>query len=312
MKINHSHHDAIFKKFFSDIAIARDFFEIPMPKALRRQCNFNTLALCSGSFVEANLRQHCSDMLYSVRTRRGRGYIYCLVEHQSSPQKLMAFRLMRYSLAAMQQHLDQGHKELPIVMPLLLYQGGRGRYPYKNDWPACFHDKELARSVYHRPFPVIDLAEIPDEEIMTHRRVALLELVQKHIRIRDLSPVMKDIVYLINQWQPAPEIHRGLITYLAQAGKTGNLESFIQALSQQPLLIDKEQVMKTIAEHLMLRGQRRGHLKGKMEGKREGKSEGVLEGKLEVARYSLADGIDPALVKKWTGLSDGQLEQLMP
>ncbi len=93
MIINHSHHDALFKLFFADIAVARDFFEIHLPLVLRQRCNFNTLALCAGSFVESNLRNHCSDMLYSVRTNQGSGYIYCLAEHQSSPQKLMAFRL---------------------------------------------------------------------------------------------------------------------------------------------------------------------------------------------------------------------------
>jgi predicted transposase YdaD len=31
----------------------------------------------------------------------------------------MAFRLMRYAIAAMQRHLDAGHKTLPLVVPML-------------------------------------------------------------------------------------------------------------------------------------------------------------------------------------------------
>ena len=31
----------------------------------------------------------------------------------------MAFRMMRYSIAAMQNHLDAGYKELPLVIPML-------------------------------------------------------------------------------------------------------------------------------------------------------------------------------------------------
>ncbi|VFT72861.1 putative YhgA-like transposase [Klebsiella aerogenes] len=31
----------------------------------------------------------------------------------------MAFRLMRYAIAAMQRHLDKGHTQLPLVIPLL-------------------------------------------------------------------------------------------------------------------------------------------------------------------------------------------------
>lgn len=304
MIINYYHHDSLFKSFFSDITIARDFFEIHLPSALRRRCNFNTLALCSGSFIDSNLRSHCSDMLYSVRTRKGTGYIYCLVEHQSSPQKLMAYRLMRYSLAAMQQHLEQGHQKLPVVVPLLFYQGGgaKGGYPYSNDWFDCFSDAELARDIYTHAFPVIDLSVIPDEEIMTHRRVALLELVQKHIRLRDMGLLLNDIGRLINQWQPSRALRKSLITYIAQVGKTDDIEHFVQTLSQHAPLYLEEEEMMTIAQHFELRGLQKGLL--------EGKQEGQLQGKLDVARQSLADGTSRERVQKWTGLSDEELDCL--
>lgn len=41
-----------------------------------------------------------SDMLYSMKTSEGEGYVYCLIEHQSSAVEMMAFRLLRYSMAA--------------------------------------------------------------------------------------------------------------------------------------------------------------------------------------------------------------------
>lgn len=49
----------------------------------------------------------------------GLGYVYVVIEHQSSPDNHMAFRLMRYAIAAMQRHLDAGHKTLPLVVPML-------------------------------------------------------------------------------------------------------------------------------------------------------------------------------------------------
>lgn len=41
----------------------------------------------------------------------------------------MAFRLMRYATAAMQHHLDAGHKTLPLVIPMLFYHGQQSPYP---------------------------------------------------------------------------------------------------------------------------------------------------------------------------------------
>ncbi|WGL98655.1 Rpn family recombination-promoting nuclease/putative transposase [Arsenophonus sp. aPb] len=35
----------------------------------------------------------------------------------------MAWRLMRYSMIAMQKHLEAGHREFPIVFPVLFYYG---------------------------------------------------------------------------------------------------------------------------------------------------------------------------------------------
>ncbi len=52
---------------------------------------------------------------WSLKTCEGDGYIYVVIEHQSTPDAHMAFRLMRYAHAAMQRHLDAGHKTLPLV-----------------------------------------------------------------------------------------------------------------------------------------------------------------------------------------------------
>lgn len=129
-------HDALFKQFLSDIDIARDFFSIHLPPALREICDFSTLRLESASFIDDALRSRLSDMLYSLRTRQGEGYLYCIIEHQSKPDKFMALRLLRYSLAAMQQHVAQGNKTLPLVVPLLFYHGRRSPYPYSLNWPT--------------------------------------------------------------------------------------------------------------------------------------------------------------------------------
>ena len=121
---SHSPHDALFKHLLSQRATARDFLHIHLPKHLREQCDLRTLQLESGSFIEEDLRASHSDILYSLKTHGGEGYIYILIEHQSSPDRHMAFRLMRYAIAAMQRHLDKGHHQLPLVIPLLFITAG--------------------------------------------------------------------------------------------------------------------------------------------------------------------------------------------
>lgn len=93
-------HDAIFRQMLTQKEVARDFLQLYLPAPFLSICDLNTLQLASGSFIEEDLRSSDSDILYSLQTRHGTGYIYALIEHQSSPDKLMAFRLMRYMLQA--------------------------------------------------------------------------------------------------------------------------------------------------------------------------------------------------------------------
>lgn len=107
----------------------QDFIDIHLPASLRQLCDLQTLRLESGSFIEANLRASYSDVLWSLKTSDGDGYIYVVIEHQSTPDAHMAFRLMRYALAAMQRHLDAGHKTLPLVVPMLFITARKALIP---------------------------------------------------------------------------------------------------------------------------------------------------------------------------------------
>ena len=93
-------HDALFKTFMSHLETVRDLLGIHLAANLLAICDLQTLHLESGSFVDEELRSSYSDILWSLQTCEGTGYVYALIEHQSSPDKLMAFRLMRYMLQA--------------------------------------------------------------------------------------------------------------------------------------------------------------------------------------------------------------------
>jgi predicted transposase/invertase (TIGR01784 family) len=119
---------------------------------LATRSDLQTLKLESDSFIEENLRAYYSDVLWSVNTTEGNGYIYVVIEHQSTPDAHMAFRLMRYAVAAMQKHLDAGHQQLPLVVPMLFYHGAKSPYPYSLCWLDEFANPKLARRCMLRRF----------------------------------------------------------------------------------------------------------------------------------------------------------------
>jgi len=290
-------HDLAFKQFLAHPETARDFMHLHLPAELQAVCDFSTLRLESGSFVEDSLRPYFSDVLYSLRTTTDdEGYIHVLIEHQSTPDKHMAFRLLRYSVAAMQRHLDAGHKKLPLVIPILFYMGRRSPYPYSTRWLDEFNDPELAGKLYGGHFPLVDVTVIPDEEIMGHRRMAALTLLQKHIHSRDMADLLDNLSILLLTENMTGQQLASLINYLTQAGETSDAEAFVRELAQR--VPQHEDKLMTIAQQLEQKGMEKGMEKG------------GRETALKIARNMLQNGIDRNSIMKMTGLTENDMKQI--
>lgn len=109
----------------------------------------------------------------------------------------MAFRLMQYFIDAMQKHLDASHEQRPLVIPLLFSLGRGSPWPCTLNYTELFASPGTARKLYTGDFPLIDVGAIDDDEIMKHRRMALLELMLKHARTRDLAELTEHLVTLL-------------------------------------------------------------------------------------------------------------------
>ncbi len=317
MKTPTSIHDGLFKSFLTVPETAKDFLNIHLPAHIKQICDLDTLQLQSGSFLEDELVPYYSDVLYSMKTENGVGYVYALIEHQSSPDKHMGFRMMRYAIAAMKQHLDAGNETLPLVVPLLFYHGKTSPYPYSTNWLDEFESPEIAKALYSQDFPLVDVTVMPDDEIIQHKRVALLELVQKHVRQRDLLDFTDTLVTLLLERLITTNQLDSLVEYLLRVGETSNLEDLMRTLAQQ--VPEHEERFMTVAEQLEARGReqglkqglKQGRQEGEAFGRQEGRQEGQQEAKLTIAKKMLAAGLDKSLISETTGLSEKELLALI-
>lgn len=305
MKTPTSIHDGLFKSFLTVPETAKDFLNIHLPEHIKQICNLDTLQLQSGSFLEEELVPYYSDVLYSMETESGVGYVYALIEHQSRPDKHMGFRMMRYAIAAMKQHLDAGNETLPLVVPLLFYHGQTSPYPYSTNWLDEFDHPEIAKALYSQDFPLVDVTVIPDDEIIQHKRVALLELVQKHVRQRDLLDFTETVVTLLLERLITASQLDSLVEYLLRVGETSNLEDLMRTLAKQ--VPEHEEKFMTVAEQLEARGREQGLQQGLQKGRQEGEQ----EAKVAIAKKMLAAGLDKALISETTGLSEQELSALI-
>lgn len=301
-------HDATFRQFLTQPEIARDFMELHLPAGLRALCDLSTLKLESGSFVEDDLRQYFSDILYSLKTTAGDGYVHVLIEHQSSPDRHMAFRLLRYAVAAMQRHLEAGHKRLPLVIPVLFYTGKRSPYPYSTRWLDEFDDPAVAEKLYGSAFPLTDITVIPDDDIMNHRSMAALTLLQKHIHQRDMATLTDRLATLLMaDYLSSPQV-TALIHYILQAGESADSEAFVRELAQR--VPQHGDALMTIAQQLEQKGIEKGRQEGIQLGEQRGIEKGGREATLKIARTMLQNGLDQNTVMQMTGLTEDELAQI--
>ena len=66
-------HDALFKLFLRQPDTARDFLAFHLPAPIHALCDMKTLKLESSSFIDDDLRESYSDVLWSVKTEQGPG-----------------------------------------------------------------------------------------------------------------------------------------------------------------------------------------------------------------------------------------------
>ncbi len=293
-------HDGLFKTFLAHPDTARDFLEIYLPPEIRKSGDLNTLQLESGSFIEEDLRTYFADVLWSMKTTTGEAYIYTLLEHQSSPDRHMAFRLMRYAIAVMQRHLDKGYAQLPLVVPFLFCHGRASPWPCPLNWLTLFSDPEMAHQLYTRSFPLIDVSALEDDDIMQHRRMAMLELVLKRIHTQDLRALMESLVTLIAAGYTTEGQLATLINWMLQTGDTARPQAFLREMAQQSP--HYKELFMTAAQRLEQQGIKKG--------RREGIRLGEQKAKQEVARSLLKMGLPVQAIIEATGLSERALAEL--
>ena len=169
-------HDRFFRLAMGNIEIAQDLFKANLPQKVLAEIDLGTLAIQSGSFVDEELKQSQTDILYHVKLKGDgkTGYLYILAEHQSTPEKIMAFRMIKYTFSIMQQHLNQGHQTLPLVYGLIVYTGKQTPYPYSTSLFDLFDRKALAQEILYQPFQLINVSEFSKKTIQSQRLARII------------------------------------------------------------------------------------------------------------------------------------------
>jgi recombination-promoting nuclease RpnB len=265
MRLIHQPHDKLFKQSMSDLRVAREFFETNVPLEILRCVDLNTLRLEKHSFIDEHYKATEADIVYSLSIGDQLAYFYLLCENQSDIDDSMAFRLLIYAVRLMELHRKKyPGSPLPIVYPMVVYSG-------KKTWDAPLEifdlfgkQADLARQVLLKPYQLIDLQRITDNELCQHRWSGLVQLALKYRQVRDFRRFLDIVFPWINDLAGRDGQNYALtvLRYAMHGMKDGD-EQLLREKSNEYLsdTFLQGEVM-TVAEQIEQRGIQRGIQKG--------------------------------------------------
>ena len=306
-----------------------------LPPHVVSEVDWSSLRRESGSVVDPELRETESDLLFTARLRTGRALLlYVLLEHQSSVDRWMALRMLRYVVRQL-EHWRQQHPEspvLPIIIPLVMYHGPEDTWSAPRRVEELFDlpDEETQREHWRALVPRFEYLL---DDLSAERAEALLSrpgpplarlawLVLRYGRTEELARRLPEGTALFAQVQAAPEGSEHLVVvirYLHWIGNKAIREAAGQVLHSVMDEQRAEEQMRSYAEELIEQGLEKGLEKGRLRGRAEAvlrllAARGVQVG--DEAQQRILTCTDMATLDRWfdravnaTALSD-VLEEL--
>ena len=302
----HQPHDKLFRSIFSDATEAASLLQAALPTTIRDQLDWPTLTLLEGTFLDDDLRESESDLLYQIAHTgtQERVWLYALFEHQSSPDKWMRFRLLKYCCRIWDASFREApaQSQLPPVLPVVFYQGFRG-------WT---HSTELADLF---PEPLRSWPWVP--------RFAHVLLDQTGLGPGEVAGGLKGrIVQLLmmaafkRHASEALELAAQLASALSTVGGVNELRQFVVYV----MVTQEPEVVEVFGEALRRYGDKRGGeimtyaeqllAEGEAKGRAEGRAEGEQHGKVEVVEGLLRVGVSWEVIEAATGLNEARFQAL--
>lgn len=300
-----------------------------MPTAVLNELDLSDMNLQHGSFIDEEMKEHHSDIIYQVRLAEtdSNGYIYFLFEHKSYPDKQVAFQLLRYQMRFWERQMNDQEPLSPII-PIVIYHGERRWHISTEfiDLVTTAENREVLRPyLLNFRYLLGDFSYLSDEEI---RGQILLRVFLSILRaifdpnLRHHLPRLIKLVFKLQKLQTGMEHIHAILYYLTIA--TGKISRTDLREALRLHAPKGEAVMNTIAQAYIQEGIEKGVEQGLDRGARKTLRENIAElmfirlGVPEVRYTAVLQTIDDTAVLRhlWrvaaTAESPTEFEQQLP
>ena len=278
--------------------------------------DFSQLELQNRSFISNTLREQESDLLFSVPFNSGTEtdelLIYILIEHQSTVDVSMGFRLLFYMMNIWDTQRQQWETDnvpksewrLQPILPIVLYSGDR-RWLVPLSLTAIMDIPEILT----RFVPKFDTLFLSVKETNPHELTKsdhpfgwlLAVLHNEKADKQTIIETLTEAIAYLNTLEPEQSEQRlraihYLLLFIANRRNADEHRELIELVQQQTDEMEVETMAKTMADVYIEQGKaqgiQQGIEQGKAQGIEQGKAQGIEQGKAQGIEQGKAQGIE--------------------
>ena len=311
-------HDSFFKKSFERPEIAREFLRNYLPKDVKKVFDIKTMKICKDSFIEKDLHARQVDILFENEKNQ---YIILLLEHQSSNDDFMPYRLLKYNVSIWDRFLknsssksspsensSQNKKKLPLIFNAVFFNG-----PKAFNSPRTMFDlmenRDLAKK-YLFKYELINAKSISVMDMQLQQKAGLMQYLMKNIYAKDLYLVWQKTKRFFNLNSFNLDYLTSAVCYTIDKIKIKDRDKLFKLIEKSTSKEKGEKIMRSIAEAWKEEGFEEGIEKGKLAGIQEGIEKGIEKEKFIIAKNMLIKGYLSKEIADMTGLTIQEVENL--
>lgn len=307
MPNKHNVHDSGYKKLFSNTELLRQLLTTFVNEEWTNDIDYSTLQRIDKSFVTDEFADRESDLIYKAFFRKREVYIFILLEFQSTVDRFMALRMLRY-ITELYEHLIKNFKikKLPAVFPVMLYNG-------EKRWTAPEELNKLIESsipeLYIPQFKYYKIAENEfSKDFLKKMRNSVAALFYtENCSGEELRKEIKTVVRLLKSEKPA-EITLFINWFKYMFDDRKDLVEEIQGINEVKSMLRTS--IKKIKEEAVKEGLEKGLQKGLEKGLQKGILKGEQKKVYEMAKAMLNKKMSVIDISEITGLSVREIEKL--
>lgn len=299
-----SEHDIRYKRLFSNPILVKELLQSFTEEKFIEELDFSTLERLDKSFITDEFKEKESDLIYRIKFQDKDLYIFLLFEFQSTVDRFMAVRMLRYICEFYEFLLQRRLNRLPAVFPILLYNGDRR-------WTAKKNVKELIEaSIPDRYIPDFEYYLILENEFSKETLLSIKNAVSaifyvENSKPEDLHQEIQKILRLLETEKPEIVIlfSRWLNNLLGYHDIEIN-ESLSSLKEVREMFATK---LKKYRKELLQEGIEQGIAQGI----EKGIEKGTDSAKIEIAKKMLSLGYTVDNICAVTGLSRKEVNALL-